>query len=191
MYESKMPKLNELKLGHEIGKKSPFQRFIWAACKKCGIPRWVLYVKRTNSPRDLLCVSCGKGRRKGTMSKGYIDKDGYRLISLPWEHKNISNANKQGWILEHRLVMAQHLGRNLLPQEIVHHLNGVKNDNRIENLTLVTRSEHVHLGVPYIQRVQDLERTVKVLEARIKILESNIEPSQAEFNYESCGGSSL
>lgn len=46
-------------------------------------------------------------------------------------------------VREHRLVMAEHLGRQLLPAEIVHHINEDDNDNRLENLQLVTRSEHI------------------------------------------------
>lgn len=43
---------------------------------------------------------------------------------------------------EHRLIMEQHIGRKLTSDELVHHLNGDKRDNRIDNLQIVTRVEH-------------------------------------------------
>jgi hypothetical protein len=48
-----------------------------------------------------------------------------------------------GRVLEHRAVMEAHIGRKLRPDEVVHHINGNKRDNRIENLRVMTRAEHL------------------------------------------------
>lgn len=48
-------------------------------------------------------------------------------------------------IAEHRVLIEQHIGRELLPTELVHHRNGIKDDNRIENLEIMSRSRHSQL----------------------------------------------
>jgi len=52
-------------------------------------------------------------------------------------------ANKNGVILEHRLIMSNYLGRMLNSEDVIHHKNGNRTDNRIENLLLTTPNEHV------------------------------------------------
>jgi hypothetical protein len=82
------------------------------------------------------------------------DGDGYVRIYMP-EHPMASSA---GYILEHRFVMAEMLGRVLLTTENVHHKNGDKTDNRAENLELWVRSQ------PPGQRVSDrIDAAVEVL----------------------------
>lgn len=66
-----------------------------------------------------------------------ITGNGYVLIKIHPDHKFSSMKNRSGYVLEHRLVMAEHLGRELTPSETVHHINGYKKDNRPENLQIM------------------------------------------------------
>jgi hypothetical protein len=88
-------------------------------------------------------------RKNGKSLKGKAKKEchmswGYRYIFIP----NHPNADKHGYVAEHRLVMEKHLGRDLYSEEIIHHVNGVKTDNRVENIELVDRKKHaqIHLS---------------------------------------------
>ncbi len=72
---------------------------------------------------------------------------GYWKVPVPPEERHLTNA--EATVGEHRLVMARHLGRALRPGEVVHHINGDRTDNRIENLELWSTTQ------PKGQRVDD------------------------------------
>jgi len=68
-----------------------------------------------------------------------LDKHGYVLLYRPGHPMARRMGNRGGrYVLEHRLVMAEHLGRLLEPFEVIHHKNGDPQDNRLENLELYT-----------------------------------------------------
>lgn len=96
-------------------------------CKKMGISR-----------SDL--------KTKARSGSGHTNKRGYRVLSMKNHPNSIGDS---GWIFEHTFVMSQHLSRPLRKGESVHHKNGIKHDNRIENLELWSR------GQPAGQRVED------------------------------------
>lgn len=71
--------------------------------------------------------------------KSIVNKGDYNYALVP-DHPN---CTKNGYVLEHRIVVENHLQRLLTKEEIVHHINGNKKDNRIENLEVMNYKEHV------------------------------------------------
>lgn len=80
-----------------------------------------------------------QGEKNHQWRGGRRREEGYIFISAP----NCSSSDCNGYVREHRLVMTRFLGRPLKTEEQVHHINGVRDDNRIENLMLfASGSEH-------------------------------------------------
>jgi hypothetical protein len=76
-------------------------------------------------------------------------------------------ACRKGYVLEHRLVASEHLGRMLGRKEEVHHLNGIKDDNRWENLVVVQSGKHQKLHADHNRKVWALQKRVELLEAML------------------------
>lgn len=106
------------------------------ATKSCRCLQRELAVERGKSLKNL---GGWKGIKHRNWKGGrYLRKTGYVEIRKDGSYQ-----------AEHRVVMEQHIGRKLLPGENVHHKNGFRDDNRIENLELW------NCGQPYGQRVED------------------------------------
>lgn len=162
-------------------------------CKQCGKPRWVrtkgikIAVQRFEEGFSSLCQSCAAKNliQEGEPNYRKVRRDGYVSIRvnslseeeylkfLPMFHRPTKrsvnlhlDSSYKGDVFEHRLIMARHLNRPLKRYEIVHHKNGIKTDNEIENLELlVTKRHHAGFGDVYYQKWQEAESKIKTLEA--------------------------
>jgi hypothetical protein len=83
---------------------------------------------------------------------------------------------RSAYVQEHRYVMAKNIGRCLESWEVVHHKNGVRNDNRIENLSLMTNSGHVQIE-KQTRRIRQLEQRVTQLEAELALYHLESSPT--------------
>lgn len=136
-----------LKTGNPLGKPRVYEEKYCSIddCENRAIGRgWCSsHYAKWNKHGDPLWESTPWTRRR---VEEYITDEGYRVLYRP----ESEYAPPGGRIAEHRLVMSEMLGRALLPGENVHHKNGLRRDNRPENLELWVRSQ------PSGQRVSDL-----------------------------------
>lgn len=183
-----MLKTNETKSAKELGKRGTC-RYICVECEGCGEKRWST-ICNYNRAKTKLCHRCNR-KRSGSahwnwrggkyFSKGKYK--GYIQVYTPKDSPFYPMANsRRPYIPEHRLVMAEFLGRCLDKAEIVHHKNGIKTDNHIENLELTRNGKHCkdhHKGYNDGFRkgffdgrnkyIRDLEEQIRVLEGRNRV----------------------
>lgn len=127
--KSKWKPWNKGKSSWNKGKKCPWAKNNPQIFKKGHIP-WIKGKKRL----DIIGEKNPNFKGKVFSGNGYIE-----VYSPNHPFKNSHNC-----VFEHRLVMERILGRYLTKQEIVHHKNGIRDDNRPENLMLCVRNKHWH-----------------------------------------------
>lgn len=181
-----MPQVGEIKRGCEIGRKGR-EKLIWSACLDCGKERWVEL--KNGEPVHKLCRRCSnkaiklkiKGRFTGSNNAQWkggrrIARKGYILIWVGEDDFFAPMRDKRLHVVpEHRLVIAKSLGRNLHSWEIVHHkhtryLAGSiedKQDNRRENLQLVTDDRHKQITILEL-KIEQQAKEIKCLKEQIK-----------------------
>lgn len=139
-------------------------------CKSCSLKKAYLDGKMRHKPPVKVCPKCGKfisakafscqkcrgyrlkGEQHPNWKGGRIIKDGYIQIKRP---------AKRGYIYEHILIWEQAHGKSLPKGWVIHHYNGIKNDNRPSNLFAKSKKQH-RLVIPELQkRIQELEAILK------------------------------
>ncbi len=186
-----MHNIGDIERGTNLGYKSCSQnRYIWLACPDCGRERWVMLSRCKSGPTPK-CRFCSAKRNaakrdfkgaKNNQWKGgrrYDKSHGYIEIWIPADSPYISmvkgrHGRQSLW--EHRLVMAEFLGRPLESWEVVHHLNGIRTDNRIENLALANKHTHERWTIVKIlqREIFQLQSIIRQQDKEIKLLKWHV-----------------
>jgi len=166
-----MPKLGEIKRGSEIGKPHD-KMYIWQVCQDCRQERWVLCEK--GQPKNKRCRSCSKSGDRSYNWKGgrALRVDGYVEVWVSPNDFFYPMSKHDGYILEHRLIMAKYLKRHLLSWEVVHHKNGIRNDNRIENLAILKCQSDHFVSIHMQRQLNRQQEEIETLKKRITLLEA-------------------
>jgi len=132
-------------------------------CKTCGKIVYRFNSGISEGVSTYCSVECRKNGDWGEKQRGELNWswkggtckiNGYIYVKSP----NHPNKNSGDYVAQHRLVMEKYIGRYLLKSENVHHKNAIKDDNRIENLELVSGSPHTgyvqcpHCGKEFLIR---------------------------------------
>lgn len=121
--------------------------FIETTCYKCGMP--IRRRLKKNKPQKyFVCVHCLRSHSNPKLAGGTKTPEGYILLAVDGDR-----------LFAHRAIMEKHIGRKLKSTEIVHHLNGIRDDNRIENLVIT--DPHSHPRKSFIQQLQERIRELE------------------------------
>jgi hypothetical protein len=114
-------------------------------CKQCGKTDYVFKCQKDRPFCSMECKNISqsasnRGDKHPGWKGGRVYSHGYIVSSGMHTHPM---ADSRGQVREHRLIMAEYLGRNIEPWEDVHHINGIRDDNRIENLEVLNHRDHI------------------------------------------------
>lgn len=135
--------------------------------------RWHKGIPHTDKHKENLSKAL-KGRKvpwqigsKNSGWKGgkFYNQEGYKLIRMP----NHPRAYKNGYVPEHRIIVEKKIGRYLKEFEHVHHLNGIKDDNRLDNLELINAQTH-NLVTRLESEVKKLRKENKELKQKLNLI---------------------
>lgn len=139
--EETKEKLRRVKLGKLVGNKNPFYGKHHSEETKEKIRQKKLGQHHSDEAKRKI-GSAQLGEKHHNWKGGRYVRDGYVMVKV----ENHPYANRYGYVLEHRLVMEKELGRYLKPTEVVNHRNGIRSDNRYENLELFeNHSTHIKM----------------------------------------------
>lgn len=102
----------------------------------------------------------------------YVKIHGFKKVGQPIHTYKEINVNGRR-IKEHRYIMEQHLGKKLTRNDHVHHINGNPHDNRIENLEVLSNSEHQKKELSFRKKLLLIRRLLRCLLARLLFLRNN------------------
>lgn len=122
--------------------------------------------------------------------------NGYRVLHIPDHPRAMTSENWKGWMYEHIYLGEKIIGRPLTGKEVVHHLDGNRSNNRIENLLVLERSQHKKLhewldrGAPFnesegMNRVNSVDSKVNRF---CKMCSVTLQAKQKEYCSTECAG---
>lgn len=146
-------------------------------CLDCGKVRAVQL--RGGQPISLRCHPCGAKHRVASKPQSWASREkhprwkggshvtagGYRQVVIPLDSPFLPMADERGRVYEHRLIVAESIGRCLRPDEEVHHINADKHDNRLSNLRLLSKSEH---AAEHHEEIRNLREEVRSLREQLR-----------------------
>ena len=136
------------RLSELIPNKSPYA--IYKKAYKMGLRKTpeIEFLNRSIANSGEKC-NFWKGGKKTSSS-------GYRLILKPGHHR----ADRGGYVLEHILVFEEATGISIPDGCCIHHMNGIKDDNRIENLCMMTHGAHTVMHHTGAKRTAETKRKI-------------------------------